>query len=137
MLKFSPLKGKKVEANFEVGIISSNGGLLLLRETDKRLKLTAKISKCITDNRRSCLVQHNYVTLLRQRVYAISVGDEDANDQDKLRNDICFQTCVDQESRLGSSATISRFENSINRGTLKKMSIEMVESFIANQQRVP
>ena len=42
MLNFSPLNRKKVEANFEGGSITSNGGLLLLRETDKRLKLTAK-----------------------------------------------------------------------------------------------
>lgn len=137
MIKFSPLNRKKVEANFEGGSITSNGGLLLLRETDKRLKFTEKISKCITDSRRSCLVQHDIKTLLRQRVYAISVGDEDANDQDKLRDDICFQTCVDQESSLASSATISRFENAIDRETLKKMSIQMVESFIDNQQSVP
>ena len=137
MLNFSPLNRKKVEASFEGGSITSNGGLLLLRETDKRLKLTAKISKCITDSRKSCLVQHDIKTLLRQRVYAISIGDEDANDQDKLRDDICFQTCVDQESSLASSATISRFENSIDRETLKKISIEMVESFIDNQQTAP
>ena len=137
MLNFSSLNRKKVEANFGGGSITSNGGLLLLRETDKRLKLTARISKCITDKRRSCLVRHNCMTLLRQRVYAISVGDADVNDQDKLREDICFQTCVDQESLLASSATISRFENAIDRETLKKMSIEMVESFIDNQPNIP
>jgi hypothetical protein len=137
MIKFSPLNRKQVEANFEGGSITSNGGLLLLRETDKRLKLTARISKCITENRKSCLVQHDIKKLLRQRVYAISVGDEDVNDQDKLRDDICFQTCVDQESRVASSSTISRFENSIDRERLKQMSIQMVESFIDNQQTVP
>ena len=88
MLNFSPLNGKKVEAHFAGGDITSNGGLLLLRETDKRLKLTKRISKCITDNRKLCLVQHDCVTLLKQRVFAISVGDEDTNDQDVLRNDI-------------------------------------------------
>lgn len=137
MLKFSPLNRKQVEANFEGGSITSNGGLLLLRETDKRLNLTARISKCITDSRKSCLVQHDCKTLLKQRVYAISVGDEDGNDQDKLRDDICFQTCVDQESPLASSSTISRFENAIDRETIKKMSIEMVESFIDNHQGIP
>ncbi len=137
MIKFSPLNRKEVEANFEGGSITSNGGLLLLRETDKRLKLTERISKCITDNRRSSVVQHACKTLLRQRVYAISVGDEDANDQDKLREDICFQTCVNQESTLASSSTISRFENSMGRETIKKISIEMVESFIDSQKTAP
>lgn len=137
MIKFSPLNRKKVEANFEGGSITSNGVLLLLRETDKRLKLTSRISSCISDNRKSCLIHHDIKTLLRQRVYGISVGDEDTNDQDKLRNDICFQTCVNQESTLASSSTISRFENSIDRETLKQMSIEMVESFIDNQQTAP
>ena len=65
------------------------------------------------------------------------VGEEDANDQDELRQDICFQTCVNKESTLASSSTISRFENSIDRETLKKISIELVESFIDTQQTVP
>lgn len=137
MLKFTSLNRKQVEANFEGGSITSNGGLLLLRETDKRLNLTESMSKCITDSRKSCLIQHECKTLLKQRVYAISVGDEDGNDQDKLRDDICFQTCVDQESTLASSSTISRFENSIDRETIKNMSIQMVESFIDNYQGVP
>ncbi len=137
MIKFSPLRRKEVEANFEGGSITSNGGLLLLRETDKRLKLTERMSKCITDSRKSSFVQHDCKTLLSQRVYAISIGDEDTNDQDELRNDICFQTCVNQESTLASSSTISRFENSIDKETIKKISIEMVESFIDNHKTVP
>ena len=112
-IKFSSSKGKKVEASFSGGDITSNAGLLLLREVDKSMKLTTKISNCILDKRHPGYTKHNYKTLLAQRVFAIANGDEDVNDQDSLRKDLCFQTCLDQDSVLGSSSTISRFEKRI------------------------
>ena len=136
-INFSSLNSKKIEADFNGGYITSNAGLLLLREIDNNLGLTDKISKCINDKRNSSFIHHSCKTLLKQRVYAISIGDEDTNDQDSLRNDLCFQTCVETETTLGSGSTISRFENSIDRETIKKMSIQMVETFIDNQQSVP
>jgi len=101
------------------------------------MQLTTKISKCISDNRHPGYIKHGYKTLLKQRVYAIAIGDEDVNDQDSLRKDLCFQTCVEKESVLGSSATISRFENAIDRETIVRMSKEMVESFIDIQKEDP
>lgn len=136
-MNFSSLNSKQVEANFNGGCITSNAGLLLLREVDKKLKLTEEISKCIYDKRNPTHIKHDIKTLLRQRVYGIASGDEDVNDQSILRNDLCFQTCLDQEEPLGSSATISRFENAISRETVVKISKEMVESFISNQKTIP
>lgn len=136
-IKFSSSNRRKIEANFSGGDITSNAGLLLLREVDKSMQLTSKISKYIPDARHSSYTKHGYKTLLRQRVYAIACGDEDVNDQDNLRKDLCFQTCVDQDGMLGSSATISRFENSIDRESLVEISKEMVEVFIASQKQEP
>ena len=136
-IKFSSSKRKKVEASFSGGDITSNAGLLLLREVDKSMKLTSKISKCIIDKRNSSYTKHDYKTLLMQRVYAIANGDEDINDQDSLRKDLCFQTCLDQDSVLGSSATISRFENSIDRDSIVEISKAMVEIFIESQKQEP
>ena len=136
-IKFSSSKRKKIEASFSGGDITSNAGLLILREVDKSLKLTEKISKSISDKRNPSYTKHDCKTLLRQRIYAIANGDEDVNDQDSLRKDLCFQTCLDQDSVLGSSATISRFENSISRDSLVKISKAMVEIFIENQKKEP
>ena len=112
-LKFSKLNRKKVEVKFDGGSISSDAGLLLLREVDKLMGLTKQVSKRIGDKRHSGYVKHGVATLLKQRVFAIAGGYEDVNDQDALRDDMCFQTCVGKEAVLGSSSTISRFENSI------------------------
>lgn len=136
-IKFSSLNKKQIEANFTGGSITSNAGLLLLREVDKDLKLTEKISRCISDKRHRGYTRHSYKTLLRQRVYAIAIGDEDVNDQSSLRNDLCFQTCIGKEFALGSSSTVSRFENAIDRESIVEISKEMVECFINSQKEIP
>ncbi len=136
-IKFSKINRKNIEAKFAGGAISSDGGLLLLREVDKRIDLTTKISKCMEDLRHPSYVKHAKKDMLRQRVYAIACGYEDVNDQDSLRKDLCLQTCVDKEHQLGSSSTISRFENSINRKTIVAMSKEMAMSFIRNYKGIP
>lgn len=136
-IKFSKLNRKEISAKFSGGSISSDAGVLLLREVDKRTELTKQVSRCICDMRHSSYVKHEVSTLLRQRIYAIAAGYEDVNDQDSLRDDLCFQTCVGKEKQLGCSSTISRFENSIDRDTIKKISEEMVESFIRSHKGVP
>ncbi len=136
-IKFSKLTHKEVEAKFNGGSISSDAGLLLLREVDNQTDLTKRVSNCICDTRHSSYVKHEVSTLLRQRVYGIAAGYEDVNDQDSLRDDLCFQTCVGKDRQLGCGSTISRFENSIGRDTIKKISEEMVESFIKSHKGVP
>ena len=136
-LQFSPLNRKKVEANFNGGNITSDGGLLLLREADKQVGLTKQLSKVIHDERHASYVDHSIEHLLKQRVYAIAAGYEDVNDHDALRKDICFQTAVGREIDLASSATLSRFENSLDRQSLVEMSKLFVEHFIASHQSPP
>ena len=136
-LKFSKLNRKKVEVKFDGGSITSDAGLLLLREVDKLMGLTKKVSERISDKRHSSYVKHEVVTLLKQRVFAIAGGYEDVNDQDALREDVCFKTCVGKEAVLGSSSTMSRFENSIDRESISEISKEMVESFIRNHKGIP
>lgn len=137
LYQFSPLNSKKITASFNGGAIGSDGGLLLLRETDKQLGLTKKISKVFSDHRHQSYVEHSVEHMLKQRVYAIAAGYEDVNDHDFLRNDLCFQTSVGREVALASSATLSRFENSVDRKALVEISKILVEHFIARHKTPP
>jgi hypothetical protein len=136
-IHFSPLNSKKIEASFTGGDISSDGGLMLLREVDKKLGLTKRFSQAFNDQRHPGYVLHNSHDLLKQRVYALAAGYEDVNDHDFLRHDLCFQTAIGREVNLASSSTLSRFENAVDRRALVEMNKLLVEHFIENQTKPP
>ena len=71
-LEFAPLKGKKITALFDEPRVSSDGGVLLLREVDRQLGLMDRLAAVITDNRRASHVAHQVAELMRQRTYQIS-----------------------------------------------------------------
>ena len=137
LINFSALNRKKVEASFTGGSITSDGGLLLLREVDKRIGLSKRMSKVISDGRHLGYVDHSMFHLLKQRVYAIAAGYEDVNDHEFLRKDTCFQTAVGRDEILASESTLSRFENAIDRASLIALSKEMVEHFIESYSSAP
>ena len=110
-LTFSPLSGRKVLADFSGGSISSDAGSLLLREADKKIGLIESIAKVMSDRRNPDYTKHEFVSLLRQRVYGLACGYEDLNDHSELRYDDVFQTAVGETSALASSATLCRLEN--------------------------
>ena len=136
-ISFSSLNRKKVEANFTGGNISTDGGILLLRELDKKLQRTKQLSQVINDERPPAYVEHSIEHMLKQRVYAIAAGYEDVNDHDHLHRDLCFQTAVGREVNLASSSTLSRFENSVDRNSQVEMSKHLVERFIQRQTKAP
>ena len=84
-LNFGSLKGRKVIADFSGGRITSDAGIVLMAELDKKLKITARFAKCFKDYRNSSYVDYPVHQLLAQRVYGIVLGYEDVNDHDKLR----------------------------------------------------
>ena len=86
-LDFTALNGKKITAVFDEPQVSSDGGVLLLREVDRHTGLIDRLAAVITDQRRSSHVAHQVAELLRQRTYQISCGYEDADDCDYLRAD--------------------------------------------------
>ena len=136
-INFSPLGRKKVIGSFSGGTITSDGGLLLLREADKKFGVTRNLSKLIIDRRNPLYIIHSQTTLLKQRIYAIAANYEDINDHDHLRTDIAFQTVLNQEKDLASSATLSRFENRVTRADCARMSQNLVEHFIQMHKIVP
>ncbi len=79
------IKGRKVIANFEGGRITSDAGIVLMAELDKKLGITAKFAECFQDYRHLSYVDYSLHQLLAQRIYGIILGYEDVNDHDKLR----------------------------------------------------
>ena len=78
---------RRVVAEFSGGTISSDGGGLLLGETDRKMKLLSRFSQCFLDGRNPALIEHSVEQMVRQRVYALALGYEDLNDHDQLRQD--------------------------------------------------
>ena len=72
---------------FNGGDATSNGGVVLLRQADRRLDLTAAVARGLADDRQRGKVRHRFVDMLRQRVFGIALGYEDLNDHDALRHD--------------------------------------------------
>jgi hypothetical protein len=103
---------RKLTVDFTGGEITGDAGLVVLREFDERLGLTAGLKKLWVDGRDPRYTKHSGVALLRQRLYQIAAGYEDANDANWLRHDATMQTVVRNGARvLASQPTISRLEN--------------------------
>jgi hypothetical protein len=84
---FAPVEGRQVVAAFDGGMITSNAGALLLGGVDRAIGMTARFAGCFSDTRCQEYVEHEVVTLVRQRVFGIALGYEDLNDHDELRHD--------------------------------------------------
>ena len=84
---FQGCRGRKVMAAFDGGSITSNGGALLLRGTDRSIGLFDRVAACFTDRRDPRLTEHSVRTLVAQRITGIALGYEDLNDHDFLRHD--------------------------------------------------
>ena len=136
-VEFSKLGRRKLQVDFSGGAISSDGGLLLLREVDRRLKLTERVAKVVHDPRNPDLITHPLVDLLRQRIYGIAQGYEDLNDHDSLREDALLQSVLDRKTSLASAPTLCRMENRARRAEGWAIHREMVETFIASFDQAP
>ena len=99
---FQDLGGKKVEADFSGGHLSSDGGTLLLRELDQALHLSQSLSECFNDYRDLRYVEHPLETLITQRMQGLALGYEDVNDHERLRYDPLFAASCGQSDVLGA-----------------------------------
>ena len=134
---FPDVKRRSVEVNFQGGDITSDGGVLLLRQVDKRLGLSEAVSKVLRDSRRKASCKHDGLSILRQRVYALASGYEDLNDHQQLRNDLAIQTAVDRTDVLASSSTLCRWENRSDRQAAWGVHEIMADQFVASFDDVP
>ena len=136
----SPAAGKPLIARFDGGQLSSDGGLLALREVEQRLGLAERLTTCIDDPRASERVRHGLADILRFRMLLIAAGYEDGNDADCLRHDPVFKLALNQlpdGAALCSQPTISRLENLPDLRALLRMARAMVGLYCASFRRVP
>jgi len=134
---FPVLKRRKVQAAFSGGEITSDGGALLLRQIDRRLGLMKAIDAVIPDPRNPDYITHTQLSLLRQRVYGLSLGYADLNDHKTLRNDPALQTAVDREQELGSQSTLCRLEGRTGRKAAVDIHKVLIDQFIASFDAPP
>ncbi len=130
--------GKVIEANFDGGRISSDGGALLLRKADDWLQLTETATMCLTENRRADQLKHSAENMLRQRIYGIANLYEDCNDASRLRFDDMHKLAVGRlpsEAALASQPTLSRFENSLDDVSLKALQLVLVHAYVRMQSK--
>jgi hypothetical protein len=127
-------------ADFEGGDVTSDAGLLLLREVDRKLRLTERVAGSLRDRRDPRYVDHSGLDLLRQRVLQIAAGYEDADDADTLRHDPVLKMACERTPggpALASQPTFSRWENAVTRSDLYRFSAVLLEIFIESYTTPP
>lgn len=117
---FGTAAGHKVVAGFDGGAITSDAGGLLLKHTDRTLRLVERFARCFVDQRRPDLIEHSVATLIGQRVYGLALGYEDLNDHDQLRHDPLFGVLAGKlEGRRARCAAVAG-KSTLNRLELSK-----------------
>jgi hypothetical protein len=104
---------RRVEAGFTAGQVSSDGGALLLRETERRINLLGRLAGCFRDGREPELIEHRLSEMLAPRIYGLALGYEDLNDHEQLRADPLFALLSGKrqlEEPLAGKSTLNRLE---------------------------
>lgn len=136
----SPVQGKAVIARFDGGRLSSEGGLLALREIERRLGLSDRLASCLVDPRAPERVVHRLAEIIRFRMLMIAAGYEDGNDADALRRDPMFKLALDRlpaGEELCSQSTISRLENLPDRRALLRLGRALVGQYCGSFRAAP
>jgi len=122
------------------GQLSSDAGLLPIRQFDERIGLTHAFAAALDDPRDPDLTEHPFPEMVRSRVYGILAGYADPNDPDTLRADPVFKLVADRapdESDLASQPTLSRFENAISIPSLQRLREVFLDPFLASFDSPP
>ena len=141
-LRFPPIPGFTLRADFQGGALSSDFGPLLLRGIDQQIGLTHRLANAFEDKRHPSYLDHSLRDLLAQRIYQVACGYEDGNDANSLRTDPLFKlglerAPLDPTTDLASAATFSRLANSATRRDLYRLAQAFVDQFIASYATPP
>jgi hypothetical protein len=140
LLGLSPVAGKEVVARFDGGRLSSDGGLLVLREIERRLSVADRLAACIDDPRDPASTVHTLADIIRFRLLMIAAGYEDGNDATGLRLDPVFKMALERlpsGRHLCSQSTISRLENLPDARTLLRLGRALVDIYCGSFRQVP
>ena len=126
---------------FDGGQLSSDAGVLVLRDVEKKLGLAARLAACIHDRRKPERIEHPLEEMLRLRMFAIAAGYEDADDCDTLRDDPIFKMAAGHAPESGdplcSQPTMSRLENAPSKIEIGLLMAAMVDQFCDSYRRTP
>ena len=137
LFQFPAVKRRQVTARFTGGDVTSDGGLLLLRQADRKLGLSKGLAAVLPDPRDPDRIVHPLLTFVRQRLYGLCLGYEDLNDQDPQRWDWAWQTAAERDEPLASSPTLCRWENRADRRVGWLVQELLVEPFIGLFAQAP
>ena len=133
--------GKALEAKFDAGSVSSDGGLLLLLKADQRLELSELAALCVGDQRRPDLVKHSMRRIFQQRMYGIAAAYEDCNDVARVGKDVMHQLALGHLPSTGaclaSQPTLSRWENSFDEASLAALQRLLPHTFVRTRKQQP
>jgi len=141
VLPFARLSGKTLQADFQGGTLSSDGGVLFLRDIEAQVGIISRFAGALNDPRDSRYTDHSYEELLRQRIFQIACGYEDANDCNYLRHDPAIKAACGrlpiEDDPLASQPSMSRFENTPRRSELYRMGQALFDTFVASYNQAP
>lgn len=137
----SPVAAKSLTATFDAGRLSSDGGLVVLREIEARLDLAGTITAPLRDDRDPSRVRHSYADMARARMLMIAAGYEDCDDVDALRADpalkIAVGRCPETGADLMSQPTLSRLENLPDWRALARIGLGQIDLYCRSFARPP
>jgi hypothetical protein len=140
LASFDFLSSRPVEVEVSPAPLSSDAGLLPIRQLDEQIHLTAQVAAAIEDRRHSTFTAHSLLTMVRQRIYGILADYEDQNDHDTLRSDPVFKLIADRlpdDPDLSSQPTLSRFENAVSIPDLWRLRDVLVDLFLQSFAQPP
>lgn len=141
VMNFPLLSKKPVAVSFTGGPLSSDGGLLLLAHLDRSLRLTDRVAAQLSDWRLHSRIHHSLLDLVRQRVYQLVCGYEDANDATALRSDPAFKLALGRPPQSGadlaSQPSLSRLEAHISDAECQKINRLLLDFFLSTPRRKP
>jgi hypothetical protein len=140
LFSFGFLPAKPVEIEISSNPLTSDAGLLPIRQCDQYLRLTEQFAAALDDRRDPTLTRQSLLSMVRQRVYGILADYEDQNDHDTLRSDPVFKLVADRPPDgpdLASQPTLSRFENAVSIADLWRLRDVFVDLFIQSFEKPP
>src|SRR6516162_1952661 len=124
---------KKLTVDFDGGNQSSDGGLLLLRQAERKIGVCRRLAEVMPDSRDQSRARHEMFELVAARTFAIGCGYKDGNDLNRLRHDpllkIAVGCCPESGRPLASQSTISRLENAPRKVEAARMTAALVDQF--------